>query len=212
MEDEKKEGLSRLGIVEVLVSSAIGDNDDDDATADAKKTIGKEDGRDLSKGVDLTKIPFTRALLMGTLYVALYLPTLNQTVVSNALPKILSDINKFGSDISYTWVGSAYALAQAMALPLFGQLGRTPSRKWSLLVAMAIFMIGSVLCGTAVDMEMLLAARTIQGLGAGGISGLLFVLLGEMIRVKGVGKYNELYGAVCAVVTAIGMSIIPSCY
>ncbi|KAI4595837.1 hypothetical protein KJ359_006474 [Pestalotiopsis sp. 9143b] len=204
MEDEKKEGLSRLGIVEVLVSSAIGDNDDDDATADAKKTIGKEDGRDLSKGVDLTKIPFTRALLMGTLYVALYLPTLNQTVVSNALPKILSDINKFGSDISYTWVGSAYALAQAMALPLFGQLGRTPSRKWSLLVAMAIFMIGSVLCGTAVDMEMLLAARTIQGLGAGGISGLLFVLLGEMIRVKGVGKYNELYGAVCAVVTAIG--------
>lgn len=199
--EEKKEGLARLGIVQIMVAGD--DNDEEDAV----NNNGKEDDDENlhnRKAVVLTKIPFTRALLMGTLYVALYLPTLNQTVVSNALPKILSDINKFGSDIGYTWVGSAYALAQAMALPLFGQLGRTPSRKWALLVAMVVFMVGSILCGTAVDIEMLLAARTVQGLGAGGISGLLFVLLGEMIRVRGAGKYNELFGAVCAVVTAIG--------
>ncbi|KAH8195906.1 hypothetical protein TruAng_009919 [Truncatella angustata] len=192
MEAEKKEGLARLGILEVLSY-----DEDPDRAPDG-------DEAELSKEIALKQLPITRALLMGALYAALYLPTLNQTVVSNALPKILSDINKFGSDIGYTWVGSVYSLAQAMALPLFGQLGHTPGRKWALLVAMGIFMLGSTLCGTAVNIQMLLAARTVQGLGAGGISGLIFVLMADMVRVKGVGKYTELYAAVCAVITAVG--------
>ncbi|KAK6077063.1 multidrug resistance protein fnx1 [Seiridium cupressi] len=192
MEEERKEGLVRLGILETLSSGELQEQNSD----------GDEDK--LSKYAELGQLPIKRALLMATLYVALYLPTLNQTVVSTALPKILSDINKFGSDIGYTWVGSAYALAQAMALPLFGQLGHAPGKKWALLTAMTIFILGSILCGTAVNIQMLLAARTIQGIGAGGISGLVFVLLADMARVKGVGKYNELVGAVCAVVTAMG--------
>ncbi|KAK9802318.1 putative Major facilitator superfamily domain-containing protein [Seiridium cardinale] len=192
MGKERKEGLVRLGVLETLSSGGLQEQNSD----------GDED--ELSKDVGLGQLPIKRALLMATLYVALYLPTLNQTVVSTALPKILSDINKFGSDIGYTWVGSAYALAQAMALPLFGQLGRAPGKKWALLTAMTIFILGSILCGTAINIEMLLAARTIQGIGAGGISGLIFVLLADMARVKGVGKYNELVGAVCAVVTAMG--------
>ncbi|KAM0807788.1 putative Major facilitator superfamily domain-containing protein [Seiridium cardinale] len=183
MGKERKEGLVRLGVLETLSSGGLQEQNSD----------GDED--ELSKDVGLGQLPIKRALLMATLYVALYLPTLNQTVVSTALPKILSDINKFGSDIGYTWVGSAYALAQAMALPLFGQLGRAPGKKWALLTAMTIFILGSILCGTAINIEMLLAARTIQGIGAGGISGLIFVLLADMARVKGVGKYNELVGA-----------------
>ncbi|KAK9416329.1 putative Major facilitator superfamily domain-containing protein [Seiridium unicorne] len=183
MEEERKEGLVRLGILETLSSGELQEQNSD----------GDEDK--LSKDAELGQLPIKRALLMATLYVALYLPTLNQTVVSTALPKILSDINKFGSDIGYTWVGSAYALAQAMALPLFGQLGHAPGKKWALLTAMTIFILGSILCGTAVNIQMLLAARTIQGIGAGGISGLVFVLLADMARVKGVGKYNELVGA-----------------
>lgn len=172
MEEEKKEGRAGVGILELLSADE----------PESRNSDGNEDG--LSKAVEVEDIPFNRTLLMATLYVALYLPTLNQTVVSNALPKILSDINKFGSDIGYTWVGSAYALAQAMALPLFGQLGRTPHRKWALLVAMGVFMVGSTLCGTALNIVMLLAARTVQGLGAGGISGLMFVLVADMVRVK----------------------------
>jgi MFS family permease len=172
MEEEKKEGLSRLGVLEVLTSDEAQDPSHD----------GPEEG--VRKAVDLTQLPITRALLMAALYAALYLPTLNQTVVSTALPKILSDINKFGSDIGYTWVGSAYTLAQAMSLPLFGQLGRAPGRKWAVVAAMAVFMLGSVLCGTSINIGMLLAARTIQGLGAGGISGLMFVLLADMVRVR----------------------------
>lgn len=192
MEEEKKEGLSRLGILEILSSD------------DVQAREPEEHGEELRKSVEFDQLPLTRAVLLATLYAALYLPTLNQTVVSTALPKILSDINKFGSDISYTWVGSSYALAQAVALPLFGHLGRAPKRKWTLLGAMAVFMLGSTLCGTAINIEMLLAARTIQGLGAGGISGLMFILLAEMVRVKGAGKYNELVAAACAAVTAVG--------
>ncbi|KAI1867358.1 hypothetical protein JX265_000805 [Neoarthrinium moseri] len=191
MAEEKKEGLSRLGIF------AVSSPEDVQDLSDLTEETDSED--------DSSKV-FTvrRGMLMASLYLALYLPTLNQTIVSTALPKILSEINVHGSDIGYTWIGSAYALAQAMMLPLFGKLARTPGRKWALLVAMSVFMLGSALCGASGNIEMMLASRTIQGLGAGGVSGLCFVLVMELVRVRGVGKYSELIAAAWAIVAAIG--------
>lgn len=129
-------------------------------------------------------------LLMASLYLVLYLPTLNQSAISTALSKILSEINIDGSDAGYTWVGSAYALAHAMALPLFGQFGRTTFRLWAFFVAMTIFLLGSSLCEAAVNFAMLLAARTIQGIGAGGISGLSLTILEDVARVRCVSPYR----------------------
>ncbi|KAI1338956.1 major facilitator superfamily domain-containing protein [Xylariaceae sp. FL0016] len=145
-----------------------------------------------------------RVLLLGSLYLALLLPTLSQTIVSTALPSILADINVRSSDIGYTWVGSVYALAQAMALPLFARLAGVPRRKPTLLATLGIFAIGSALCGSAVGIEMLLAGRAIQGIGAGGVAGLVFIGIAEIVKGRGLGRYDELAVATWAVASALG--------
>lgn len=123
-------------------------------------------------------------VLVGSIFMTLFLPALDQTIVSTALPKIMSSLNAGSSDSGFTWIGSAFALAQAVVLPFFGQLSEAVGRKWTFLAAIVIFMVGSALCGASQSIEMLIASRTIQGVGGGGITSLVFILIGDLVGTR----------------------------
>src|SRR5881397_126476 len=104
-------------------------------------------------------------LIFGALLLVLLLASLDQTIVSTALPTIVGDLG--GLD-HLSWVVTAYLLTATVAGPLYGKLGDLFGRKPVLQAAIAIFLVGSALCGLAQGMGQLIAFRALQGLGAGG--------------------------------------------
>lgn len=145
------------------------------------------------------------AVLVASMFMTLFLPALDQTIVSTALPNIMVSLGaSTSSNSGYTWVGSAYALAQAVVMPFFGQASEVFGRKWTFLAAISIFMTGSCLCGASQDVAMLIASRAVQGMGAGGITGLVIILIGDLVGTRRRGKYQGFIGATWAVASALG--------
>ena len=103
---------------------------------------------------------------IGALLLGMLLAALDQTIVSTALPTIVSDL---GGMEHLSWVVTAYLLAATAATPLWGKLGDQYGRKRLFQTAIVIFLIGSALCGMAQDMTQLIAFRALQGLGGGGL-------------------------------------------
>lgn len=153
---------------------------------------------------DASQPNWRHMVLVASMFMTLFLPALDQTIVSTALPKILPSLNAAASNEGYTWVGSAYALAQAVVLPLFGQASEAFGRKAAFLTAITIFTLGSGLCGAAQNIGWLIAARTVQGVGAGGITSLVFILIGDLVGTRKRGKYQGFIGATWAVASALG--------
>src|SRR3954471_5550764 len=103
-------------------------------------------------------------LIFGALVLVLLLASLDQTIVSTALPTIVGDL---GGIEHLSWVVTAYLLTSTVASPLYGKLGDLYGRKLVLQAAIVIFLVGSALCGIAQGMGELIAFRAVQGLGAG---------------------------------------------
>ena len=99
------------------------------------------------------------------LMLGMLLAALDQTIVSTALPRIVGDLGGFQH---YSWVFSAYMLGATVTVPLYGKLSDIYGRRPLFLLGITLFSAGSVISGLAVSMEMLIAGRAIQGLGAGG--------------------------------------------
>ena len=138
------------------------------------------------------------------LMVTLLLAALDQTIVSTALPRIVSDL---GGLSSYSWVFTAYLLATTVTVPLYGKLGDRYGRRPLFLVSIAIFLVGSALCGLAQNMTELVAFRAVQGLGAGGLFPLTLATVGELIPPRDRGRYQGLIGAVFAAASIIGPAV-----
>lgn len=170
-----------------------GSSDDETAVPDAPTSNG-----------DVEKSTWRHIVLVASMFMALFLPALDQTIVSTALPKIMENLNAANSNEGYTWIGSAYALAQAVVQPLFGQASEAFGRKWAFLTAIAIFTLGSALCGSAQNVGWLIAARVVQGIGGGGITSLVFILIGDLVGTRKRGKYQGFIGATWAVASALG--------
>jgi MFS family permease len=113
--------------------------------------------------------------------VSVFLAALDMTIVTTALPTI-SDY--FQSALGYTLVGSAFLLAAAASTPNWGKLSDIWGRKLVLLSAIAMFFIGSALCGAAVSIAMLVAGRAVQGGGAGGILSLVNIIIGDLFSQR----------------------------
>lgn len=143
-------------------------------------------------------------VLVGSMFLTLFLPALDQTIVSTALPKIMNSLGGSSSNSGYTWVGSGYALTQAVVMPLFGQASEVFGRKWAFVAAISIFMAGSCLCGASQNVSMLVASRMVQGMGAGGITALVIILIGDLVGTRKRGKYQGFIGATWAVASALG--------
>lgn len=136
------------------------------------------------------------ALLMGLLIAAL-----DQTIVSTALPTIVSDL---GGMAHLSWVVTAYMLASTAATPLWGKLGDQYGRKKLFQYAIVIFLIGSALCGLAQNMPQLIGFRALQGLGGGGLMVLSMAIVGDIVPPRERGKYQGLFGAVFGATSVLG--------
>ena len=131
----------------------------------------------------------------------LLLASLDQTIVSTALPTIVGDL---GGIEHLSWVVTAYLLASTVVGPLYGKLGDLYGRRIVLQTAIVIFLVGSVLCGLAQDMGQLIAFRALQGIGGGGLIVTTMAVVGDIVPPRERGKYQGLFGAVFGVSTVIG--------
>src|SRR6478735_7078437 len=140
-------------------------------------------------------------LIFAALMLVLLLASLDQTIVSTALPTIVGDI---GGLSHLSWVVTAYLLASTVSGPLYGKLGDLYGRKQLLQAAIVLFLIGSVLCGVSQNMTELIAFRALQGLGGGGLIVLTLAVVGDIFSPRERGRYQGFFGAVFGVSTVIG--------
>jgi len=140
-------------------------------------------------------------LIFGALVLVLLLASLDQTIVSTALPTIVGDL---GGIQHLSWVVTAYLLAATVTAPVYGKLGDLYGRKVVLQTAIVVFLAGSALCGTSQDMTQLIAFRALQGLGAGGLMVTTIAVVGDIIPPRDRGRYQGFFGAVFGVSTVIG--------
>lgn len=141
------------------------------------------------------------ALIMIALMLGMLLAALDQTIVSTALPTIVSDL---GGLEQLSWVVTGYLLASTVSTPLWGKLGDQYGRKGLFITAIVIFLIGSALCGLSQNMTQLIAFRSLQGLGGGGLMVLAQAIVGDVVPARERGKYQGFFGSVFAVSSIVG--------
>ncbi|MEU1078342.1 MULTISPECIES: MFS transporter [unclassified Streptomyces] len=143
----------------------------------------------------------TVLVAIGALLLGMLLAALDQTIVSTALPTIVSEL---GGMEHLSWVVTAYMLASTAATPLWGKLGDQYGRKKLFQAAIVIFLVGSALCGIAQDMGQLIAFRALQGLGGGGLMVLSMAIVGDLVPPRERGRYQGLFGAVFGATSVLG--------
>src|SRR4051794_6631230 len=139
---------------------------------------------------------------LSGLLLALFVAMLSSTVVSNALPRIVSDLH--GSQSGYTWVVVATLLTMTASTPIWGKLADQFDKKVLVQSALVIYVIGSLIAATAPSMGVLIGARAFQGLGVGGLTALVQVVIASMVPPRERGRYSGYIGAVFAVATVSG--------
>ncbi|MFJ2951584.1 MDR family MFS transporter [Streptomyces sp. NPDC087226] len=148
----------------------------------------------------MTHAQIMRAL--SGLLLGFFCAILSSTVVTNALPRIISELG--GGQSAYTWVVASSLLAVTASTPLWGKLSDQFSKKILVQSALVIFVVGSLVAGLAQNPTTLITARVIQGLGGGGLSALGQVVLAAMVSPRERGRYSGYLGATFAVATVGG--------
>ena len=145
-----------------------------------------------------------RMRVLGAVMVGIFLAALDQTVVGTALPKIITDLG--GNDL-YTWAFTAYLLTSTISGPLYGKLSDLFGRRPIFLFGIGVFMIGSLLAGLSQEMWQLVAARGVQGLGAGALFPIALAVIGDLFAPSERGRYQGLFGAVFGLSVLVGPAI-----
>src|SRR5690625_2341089 len=140
-------------------------------------------------------------LLFIGLMLAMLLAALNQTVLSTALPTIVGELN--GVD-HMPWVITSYILTSTVVMPLYGRIGDQIGRRSLLVVAILLFMIGSIFGALATDIFSLIVGRGIQGLGGGGLMLLSQAIIADVVPARDRGTYMGAMGSVFAAASAAG--------
>lgn len=139
---------------------------------------------------------------LSGMLLAMFVAFLSSTVVSNALPTIITDLR--GTQSQYTWVVTATLLASTASTPIWGKLADLFSKKLLIQLSITIFVVGSMLAGLSQSVETLIAWRVLQGLGLGGLQALVQIAMAAMISPRERGRYSGLLGGVMAVATVGG--------
>src|SRR5919106_4590258 len=140
-------------------------------------------------------------LVTAGIMLSLFLASMESTVVATAMPTI---VGQLGGLEHYSWVFSAFMLASTTVVPLLGKLSDIYGRRKLYVFAMALFLMGSVWCGWANSMTQLIFARALQGIGAGGIMPLAFILIGEMFTLEQRARMQGFFSGVWGVSSVIG--------
>ncbi|MGI5481929.1 MFS transporter [Streptomyces lavendofoliae] len=149
--------------------------------------------------------PMTHRQIMEALsglLLGMFVAILSSTIVSNALPEIISDLG--GGQSAYTWVVTASLLAMTATTPLWGKLSDLFSKKLLVQISLVIYVLGSVVAGLSQNAGMLIACRVVQGIGVGGLSALAQIVMAAMISPRERGRYSGYLGATFAVATVGG--------
>jgi EmrB/QacA subfamily drug resistance transporter len=139
---------------------------------------------------------------LSGMLLAMFVAFLSSTVVSNALPTIITDLR--GTQGQYTWVVTATLLSSTASTPIWGKLADLFSKKLLIQLSIVIFIVGSMLAGSSQSVETLIAWRVLQGLGLGGLQALVQIAMAAMISPRERGRYSGLLGSVMAVATVGG--------
>jgi EmrB/QacA subfamily drug resistance transporter len=139
---------------------------------------------------------------LSGLLLAMFVAMLSSTVVTNALPRIVEDLH--GSQTGYTWVVVATLLAMTATTPIWGKLADLFSKKLLVQSALVIYTVGSLIAALAPSMGVLIGARVVQGLGVGGLTALVQVVIATMVSPRERGRYSGYIGAVFALATVSG--------
>ncbi|XUY27415.1 MDR family MFS transporter [Agrobacterium sp. rho-8.1] len=129
-----------------------------------------------------------RLVVFFFLMFAMFMATLDNQIVSTALPTI---VGEFGALERFGWIGSAYLLATSAVMPVYGKLGDLFGRKYVMMAAIVIFTMGSLACGLAWSMDSLIAARVLQGLGGGGIMVSIFSVNADLFEARERARYQS---------------------
>src|SRR4051794_13569485 len=169
------------------------------AEAEAGAGMGAAESPEPTRGSRAERRIVTVALLLSMTVVSL-----EQTVVSTAMPSIIAALK--GLD-TYPWVFSAYLLAATVTTPLYGKLADLLGRKRVLLFGLGLFGLGSVLSGMSQSMPQLIAARVVQGLGAGAVGPMVLTLLGDLFTLEERARVQGLFSAVWGVSSMAGPAL-----
>ncbi|KAJ3245479.1 hypothetical protein HDU78_009232 [Chytriomyces hyalinus] len=149
--------------------------------------------------VPLTRLQFSLVFL--GLAFAIFLAALDQTIVATALKAIIAE---FGHQEMIAWIGSAYLLTACCFSVLYGKFADIFGRKWTFIFAVSVFELGSLVCGIAQSMEVLIVGRAIAGVGGGGIFSMVLIIISDVVSFKDRGKFQGLIGACFGVSSVIG--------
>ncbi|MBE3561166.1 MAG: MFS transporter, partial [Ktedonobacteraceae bacterium] len=138
--------------------------------------------------------------MLGVLMVML-LASLDQTIVSTAMPRVIADLQGFDR---YTWVATAYLLASTVMVPIYGKLSDLLGRKPLFLFGVVVFLIGSALSGASQSMNQLIIFRAFQGIGAGALMPLAIAIVGDLFTPRERGKWQGVTGAVWGLSAIVG--------
>jgi len=141
---------------------------------------------------------------MAGVMLSVFLASLDQTVVGTAMPRIIADLQGFDR---YVWVTTAYLVASTSVVPVVARLTDMYGRKWFYVGGIGVFLLGSVLAGTAQTMNQLIAYRGLQGLGGGVMMANAFITVGDLFPPAERGKYQGLVSAVFALSSVIGPTL-----
>jgi len=142
--------------------------------------------------------------VLGAVMVVMFFSSMAQTVVSTALPNIISDLH--GLPL-YAWVFTAFILASAIVIPVYGKLSDVFGRKPLYVVAIALYIVGNTIAGFAQSMEVLVAARAIAGMGAGGLQALSQITIGDIFTPQERGKWIGVIMSVFGLAAIVGPTL-----
>ncbi|HET9657324.1 MAG TPA: MDR family MFS transporter [Kineosporiaceae bacterium] len=145
-----------------------------------------------------------RGPVLGGLMLAIALVALDTTIISTAVPSIVTDLGGFSA---FPWLFSVYLLTQAVTVPLYGRFADMRGRRPVLFFGIALFLAGSVLCGAAWNMPSLIVFRGLQGLGAGAVQPMTMTIVGDLYTVRERARVQGYVGSVWGASAVIGPGI-----
>ena len=144
--------------------------------------------------------PRVVVIVIGVM-LSLFMAAVETTVVATAMPSIVSQLGGLGR---YSWVFAAYMIASTTTTPLYGKLSDVYGRRSIFLAAMIVFLVGSILCAQSRSMNQLIGFRALQGLGAGGLMPLSFIIIGDLFSFEQRARMQGLFSGVWGVASIIG--------